>query len=109
MARPHIEPFVDRDVPFKKMTLPGFPRGMQYKVLSLDTDDGACSLTVRFEPGYKQPPGMSYTEYELFIMSGAITVGGKVWGPGSYLFVPAGVAIEALASPKGATGLMFYN
>ena len=78
MARPHIEPFVDRDVPFKKMTLPGFPRGMQYKVLSLDTDDGACSLTVRFEPGYNQPPGMSYTEYELFIMSGAITVGGKV-------------------------------
>ena len=27
MARPHIEPFVDRDVPFKRMTLPGFPEG----------------------------------------------------------------------------------
>ena len=38
MARPHIEPFVDRDVPFKKMTLPGFPKGMQYKMLSLDNE-----------------------------------------------------------------------
>ena len=43
MARPHIEPFCDRDVPFKKMTMKGFPSGMQYKMLSLDTDTGACS------------------------------------------------------------------
>ena len=27
MARKHIEPFVDRDVAFKKMTLPGFKQG----------------------------------------------------------------------------------
>ncbi|MCB1623389.1 MAG: DUF4437 domain-containing protein [Pseudomonadales bacterium] len=109
MARPHIEPFVDRDVGFKKMTLPGFPKGMQYKMLSLDPDDGACSMTVAFTPGYKQPPGMSYTEYELFIQSGYIVVGDKVWGPGSYFYVPAGVSIEALSSPRGATGLLFYN
>ena len=51
MARPHIEPFVDRDVPFKKLTLPGFPKGMQYKMLSLDPDNGACTMTVLFEPG----------------------------------------------------------
>jgi hypothetical protein len=109
MARPHIEPFVDRDVPFKKFSMPGFPKGMQYKMLSLDPDNGACSMTVMFEPGYKQPPGMSYSEYELFIMSGSINVGSRTWGPGSYFFVPAGVAIEALSSPRGATGLLFYN
>ena len=109
MARPHIEPFVDRDVAFKKMTLPGFPKGMQYKMLSMDTDDGSCTMTVLFEPGYKQPPGMSYTEYELFIQSGSIKIGDKVWGPGSYVFVPAGVALEELTSPRGATGLIFYN
>jgi hypothetical protein len=109
MARPHIEPFVDRDVSFKKMTLPGFPKGMQYKMLSLDTDDGACTMTVLYEPGYKQPPGMSYAEYELFIQSGSITVGGKTWGPGSYFMVPAGVTMEAMSSPRGATALLFYN
>ena len=109
MARPHIEPFVDRDVSFKKMTLPGFPKGMQYKMLSLDTDDGACTMTVLYEPGYKQPPGMSYAEYELFIQSGSITVGSKTWGPGSYFMVPAGVTMEAMSSPRGATALLFYN
>jgi hypothetical protein len=109
MARPHIEPFVDRDVPFKKFTLPGFPKGMQYKMLSLDNETGACTMTVLFEPGYKQVPGMSYSEYELFIQSGSIQVGDKVWGPGSYFFVPAGVAIEAMTSSRGATGLLFFN
>jgi hypothetical protein len=52
---------------------------------------------------------MSYTEYELFIMNGSITVGDKVYGPGSYFFVPAGVTIGALTSSRGATGLLFYN
>lgn len=109
MPRPHIEPFVDRDVEFKKMTLPGFPKGMHYKMLSLDTETGACSMTVRFDPGYRQPPGMSYTEMELFIMSGSIRYGNKAYGKGNYFFVPAGVAMPAMSSPQGAEGLMFYN
>src|SRR5512144_336230 len=107
MARPHIEPFVDRDVEFKKMTLPGFPKGMQYKMLSLDTDSGACSMTVRFEAGYRQPPGMSHSEMELFIMEGSVKYGDKVYGKGNYFFVPAGVSMPAMSSPKGAEGLMF--
>ena len=40
MARPHIEPFCDRDTSFKSMVLPGFSRGMSYKMLSLDVDTG---------------------------------------------------------------------
>lgn len=109
MARPHIEPFVDRDVDFKRMTLPGFPKGMKYKMLSLDTDTGACSMTVRFESGYRQPPGMSYSEMELFILSGSVQYGDKVYGKGNYFFVPAGVSMPAMSSPRGAEGLMFYN
>ena len=49
MARPHIEPFVDRNVDFKKMTLPGFPKGMKYKVLSLDNETGATIERLLFE------------------------------------------------------------
>jgi hypothetical protein len=109
MARPHIEPFVDTDVPWKKMTLPGFPKGMRYKMLSIDTDNGACTMTFMFEGGYRQPPGMSYTEYELFIMTGSVKVGEQVYGPGTYLFVPAGVSIGELTSARGATGLLFWN
>src|SRR5215469_1725044 len=91
MARPHIEPYVELNNPWKKRTLPGFPKGIQYKVLSLDTDSGACSLKVRYQPGYEQPPGISYTEYELFVLSGSLQVGDRMHGPGAYFFVPAGV------------------
>jgi hypothetical protein len=109
MPRPHIEPFVDRTVPFKKMTLPGFKKGMHYKVLSLDPDSGACSLRVKFDGGYKLPPGMSYSEMELFIMSGSVRYGDREYGKGNFFFVPAGVSMPAMSSPRGAAGLLFYN
>jgi hypothetical protein len=109
MTRPHIEPFVETNVPWKRMTLPGFPKGMRYKMLSLDTDTGACSMKVLFEPGFQMPPGMSYSEMELFVLSGSVTVGDQTHGPGYYFCVPAGVAMPALGSPRGAQVLMFYN
>jgi len=109
MSRPHIEPYVETDVPWKKMTLPGFPKGMSYKVLSLDDETGACSLKVLFEPGYSQPPGMSYTEMELFVLTGSLTVGDKVQGPGFYMCVPAGVAMPAISAKRGAQCLVYYN
>ena len=37
MSRPHIEPFCDLDVHFKKMSLSDFPVGFTYKMLSLET------------------------------------------------------------------------
>ncbi|MDP6435858.1 MAG: DUF4437 domain-containing protein [Gammaproteobacteria bacterium] len=109
MARKHIEPFVDREVPFKKMTLPGFKKGMNYKMLSIDEDTGACTMTVRFDKGYKLPPGMSYTEYEMVIMKGSIKYGGDVCNAGYYLRVPAGVHMPAMSVPRGAEVLLMYN
>jgi hypothetical protein len=109
MARKHIEPFVDREVPFKKMTLPGFKKGMHYKMLSIDEDTGASTMTVKFDAGYKMPPGMSYTEYELLVMSGSIKYGDDVCNAGYYLKVPAGVHLPAMSSARGATVLLMYN
>ena len=69
MARPHIEPFCDRDNHFKPMRLLGFGTGMHYKMLSMDTDTGACSMTVQFDGGYKRTPGFSWSEYCLLYTS----------------------------------------
>jgi hypothetical protein len=109
MARKHIEPFVDRDVPFRKMTLPGFKKGMSYKMLSIDEDTGACTMTVKFDAGYRMPPGMSYTEYEMQVLTGSIKYGDDVVTPGYYLRVPAGVHMKAMYVPRGATALLMYN
>ncbi len=109
MARKHIEPFVDTDVPFRKMTLPGFKKGMHYKMLSIDEDTGACTMTVKFDDGYKMPPGMSYTEYEIQILSGSIKYGNDVCTTCYYLRVPAVVHMPAMSVPRGATALLMYN
>ena len=64
MARPHIEPYVELNDPFKKFDIAGF-KGSSYKVLSLDTDTGACTLKVRFDGGYRRKPGLSYSDDDL--------------------------------------------
>ncbi len=109
MARPHIEPFSDRDVEFKPMTLPGFGGGMHYKVLSLDEQTGACSLTVQYDAGYTQPASVSYSDVELFVFDGSLKVGDQTCEKGHYFFIPAGVALPAVSCEKGATALLMYN
>jgi hypothetical protein len=109
MARPHIEPFVDRDVHFKKMPLPGFGKGMHYKMLSIDEDTGACTMTVQFDGGYKQPPSISESDIELMILEGGLQVGEEQCGPGHYFFVPKGVALPAISTKNGCRGLLMYN
>ncbi len=109
MARPHIEPFVDDSNAGKKFTLPGFPAGMRYRMLSLDTDTGACTMGVRYEAGYRRPPGFSYADMELLIMDGEMQVGEQRCAHGYYFFVPAGVALPAMHSPQGCEALLMYN
>lgn len=108
MARPHIEPYVELDSPFKKLDLNGF-KGCEYKVLSLDVDTGACTLKVRFNNGFKRKPGMSYSDMELFVLDGRLKVGKDTWGRGHYAFVPAGMACGAISVEQGAEVLLMFN
>lgn len=109
MARPHIEPYDERNTPFRRLTLPGFPRGTHYKTLSVDGESGACSLVLKLEAGWSRPAGFSYTEMELFVVDGNVDFGGQPYGPGRYLWVPAGVALPPMRAPRGARLLAFYN
>ena len=108
MARPHIEPYVELNDPFRKFDIAGF-KGSHYKVLSLDTDTGACTLKVRFDGGYKRKPGLSYSDMELFVLNGEIRIGKQSWREGHYAMIPAGYAIEAISVPQGAEALVMFN
>ena len=109
MARKHIEPLVDRDVAFKKLTLPGFPSGMRYKMLSIDGDSGACTMTVQLDGGYRQPPSFCRSDVEMLLLSGSLTIGGTVRHPGFYAFVPGGVSLPGLETRGGCQLLLMYN
>ena len=102
MARPHIEPYCELNEGWKKLDLRGFPRGSEYKVLSLDRDTGACSLKMRLQPGYRRPPGLSYSDIELFVLEGDVTIGERTYGEGQYIFQPAGLAMGAMSGMAGA-------
>ena len=109
MARPHIEPFVDRDVAFKKMRLPGFSPGMSYKMLSMDNETGACTMTTQLDSGYSQPPGFSWSEWEMIVIEGELQLAGRTARKGHYFYVPAGYAMPAISSERGALALMMFN
>lgn len=109
MSRPHIEPYQAGRATFRQFNLPGFPRGMRSKTLSIDRDTGACSLVVRWPSGYRLPGGLSYSEFELFLMSGDLMLGGRRLQPGHYLWVPAGVCLEELTTSRGCEMLWMYN
>ena len=109
MARPHIEPYVELNDGYKAFNLPGFAAGSHYKVLSMDADTGACSLKMRFDADYQRPPGMSYSDAEMFILEGRVQIGEKTYGRGHYFFIPAGVASGAMHSPEGFEAMVFYN
>ncbi len=108
MPRPHIEPFVELNDGYKKFKIPGFV-GADYKTLSLDTDNGACTLKVRFNNGFKRKPGLCYSDMELFVLGGEMKLGAETLREGHFMFVPAGVALEAIEVPEGCETLMFFN
>jgi hypothetical protein len=108
MARPHIEPFVELNTDYRKFRVPGFV-GSEYKVLSLDPDTGACSLKVRFNGVFRRPPGLSFSDVEIFLLNGVMRVGDGVCVEGHYFFVPAGVSMPAIEVPQGCEALVFFN
>ncbi len=109
MSRPHIEPYCEIDQPYKRFDLKAFPRGAWYKVLSLDGGSGASSLKMRFDAGFRRPPGLAFSDMELFILRGTVRIGGVTCGEGQYFFVPAGFALGAMSSPDGFEALVFFN
>lgn len=109
MSRPHIEPFCDRDISFRPLTLKGFPKGIHYKTLSVDSDTGACSLSIQLDGGYRQPPGLSYSELEIMVAEGKLKIGDKEVERGHYMFVPAGYALPEISTSRGCKLLFLYN
>ncbi len=109
MARPHIERYLDRAAPWQRLPLPGLPRTVLGQLLSLDPASGATALKLRLPRGAVLPGGRSDSALELFVLDGTLAIGATGHGPGSYLYVPRGVALPPIASPRGATALAFYD
>lgn len=109
MGRPHMEPLVDRDVVSRSLTLPGWSSGIQYRTLSMDPVNGACTQVIEIGGGFRQEAGFSRSGWELFILDGQLIIDGVTYGKDQYFFVPAGHRLGTIESQAGCRAIWFWN
>jgi hypothetical protein len=110
MARPHIEFIHAPDLPWQRDRLPGPLAALETKVLSLDADTGACSVILRYPPGYRaEGPQHLTASHEFYVLDGAIVRSGESYGMDCYGYLPAGHTEGDIVSRDGAVVLTFFD
>lgn len=108
--RPHIEFVQSQLLPWRRIG-PGLARpDAEYKLLSRDPGDGACSALMRYAPGWSRegPEHLSAAE-EFYVLDGALHMDDHVYPADSYAYLPAGWTRNSMAAPDGCVLLAFYE
>lgn len=110
MPRPHIEFIQAQALPWGTNSYPEFRPGTETKVLSADSDDGECSVLIRYPAGWKQDAGEHLLVHEeIFVLDGTIEIAGVEYGRNFYAYLPAGYERPSASSKDGAVVLTFFS
>jgi len=110
MARPWIEFVQSQYLPWQVDYLGDIRPGVETKVLSVDEDNGAASLLLRYPPGWRmQRAGSLSADEELFVLEGVLSIGSQIYREMSYAHLPAGYARGPMISEAGAVVLTFFS
>lgn len=110
MARPWIEFVQSQNLPWLAHDLWSIRPGVDIKLLSLDPDDGASSLLVRYPANWRLERGNALcADEEFLVLNGALSIGRQVYREKSYAHLPAGYARQPMASEAGAIVLTFFS
>lgn len=110
MARPWIEFIQSQNLPWYAGDLEGTRPGVEVKTLSVDSDDGAASLLIRYPPGWRlENRGALAVDEEFLVLDGALRVGAMQYGEKSYAHWPAGFERNSMESASGAVVLTFFS
>jgi Domain of unknown function (DUF4437) len=107
-VRPHVELIHEDDYIWHDAEMPTSEGKARQRNLSVDEEDGSCSLRVDFVDDWGRPGGYHHADAEYFVIEGELEVGGKVLGQGGYLQAPKGVAIPYLRA-KAGTKVLHYR
>lgn len=110
LDRPHIEFIQAQTLPWRRIP-PGRARpDAEYKFLSRDPADGACTCLIRYPPGWAREAAeaLDATE-EFYVLDGSIEVDDVHCGPDHYGYLPAGSPRTPMASRDGAVVLSFFD
>lgn len=110
LDRPHIEFVPAQLLPWRRIA-PGRGRpDAEYKFLSRDAQDGACSCLIRYHPGWERDAEESLTaSEEFYVLEGGFELDGVAYGPDTYGYLPAGWPRRQMRSPEGAVVLSFFD
>lgn len=109
MTRPWIEFIQSQQLPWQSGDLGGARPGVQFKQLSVDADNGACSLLVRYPAGWRGAGGPLAVDDEFLVLEGSLEIGDRDYAQLSYAHLPAGFDPGAWRSPDGAVALEFFS
>lgn len=110
MARPWIEFIQSQRLPWRPDDLWGIRPGVDSRILSLDIEDGACSLLVRYPPGWHfEAGGALCADEEFLVLTGTLSLGGRIYGGYSYAHLPAGYERGPMTCAAGAVILTFFS
>jgi len=107
MARPHIEFLHAQQLPWEtgKYTSLGDAR---IKILSEDNETGACTLIVRYPPGWRGTETCYLlSDSEFYVLDGAMTINGQDFTLDCYAYFPGGFIWNSAATDNGVD-LLFY-
>ena len=79
------------------------------RYLTRGTGSAAFSGLIRYPVGYEAPSGAHTHQIELYVLDGALSVGGVECRPNTYLFVPAGVGYGPVVAREETTILAHYE
>ena len=110
MARPRIEFIQAQALPWQGQPLAELRPGTDARILSEDSETGACSLMVRYPAGWsRETDGFLSADEEFLVLDGDLTVGRYDYGYLGYGHLPAGLPRRRIASHKGAIVLTFFS
>ena len=110
MARPWIEFVQSQNLAWQDADLWGVRPGIETKVLSLDPENGAASMLLRYPPHWQlDRRGALAADEEFLVLAGALSIGPQSYREKSYAHLPAGYERAAMSSQGGAVVLTFFS
>ena len=109
MARPWIEFVQSQLLAWQRGPLDALRKGTEVKVLSVDAENGASSLLVRYPAGFAASGGALAVDDELLVLEGALDIGDRSYPELTFAHLPAGYETGAWASREGAIVLEFFS
>jgi hypothetical protein len=110
LERDHVEFIQAQFVPWRRIGAGLARPDAEYKLLSRDAVDGACTALMRYPSGWsREGPEHILADEEFYVLEGALHMDDHVYPADSYAFLPAGWTRGRMSAPKGCVLLAFYD